>query len=498
MSEFLKKAWPFAAILLVFIVRFLHLTTNDVAMDEPFTLFFAQGDLTFIFGMLPGENNPPLFFLLLHFWIDLFGISPLSVRFLPALFSALTAIMLFVMGRRFFSISTGITAAAIFLFSDFHQLFAHEARVYSLFALLTVVSMYLFMSVPSSTSRRNVILLLIVTNILLVYSHFFGFFILFIQLISTAFIPLFRRQILKTIIIAHSVTLLGFVPYLPILLQRFSNTTASGTWVEPVVFTDLYTMLWRYLNAPVVTVVAISILGLSLFLYFSKIRKGGMIPDTSKTVLLIWFLVLYFLMFLISFKLPIFLDRYTVFISVGFYMLLAVAITSITSNLYIRTALQVVFIGMMAVTFHPHVNNKRDLKEAVDYIASYKTGETVVILTPSWLEYGFSYHYDPEIFGNYRYLRSDLNNDGIFPAGRLTDLDTLKILNAGEVIWFEEWYSLTDPQGTIPAFLNRHFISGETVTFPESFKVHHLKSLKSNSIGFFCTKSNNVILRISK
>lgn len=498
MSDFLKKAWPFAAILLVFTVRFLHLTTNDVAMDEPFTLFFAQGDMAFIFGMLPGENNPPFFFLLMHFWIDLFGISPLSVRFLPALFSALTAIMLFKTGRKFFSESVGITAAAIFLFSDYHQLFAHEARVYSLFALLTVVSMHIFMSVQSSGNKRNVILLLILTNVLLVYSHFFGFFILLIQLISAVSIALFRKLILKTIIIAHSLTLLGFVPYLPILFQRFSNTTASGTWVEPAVFTDLYTMLWRYLNAPVVTVAAISILGLSLFVFFRKIRKRGIKPDPSTAVLLIWFLLPYLLMFFISLKLPVFLDRYTVFISVGFYLLLALAINSITSRPYFRTGLQIVFIVMMAVTFHPNVDNKRDLKEAADHIAAYKTEETVVILTPSWLEYGFSYHYDPEIFGNYRHLRRDLNNEGIFPAGRLSDLDTLKIMNAGNVIWFEEWYSLTDPQGTIPAFLNRHFISGETVAFPESFRVHHLKSLKSNSIGFFCTKSNNVILRISK
>jgi uncharacterized membrane protein len=441
-------------------------------MDEPFTLFFAQGDLSFIFGMLPGENNPPLFFLLLHFWIDLFGISPLSVRFLPALFSVLTAIMLFVTGRRFFSESAGMTAAAIFLFSDYHQLFAHEARVYSLFALLTVVSMYLFMLMQSSERRRPVILLLILTNILLLYSHFFGFFILLIQLISALIIPSLRRKILKTILVVHSFTLLGFAPYLPILFRRFSNTAAAGTWVEPAVFSDLYTMLWRYLNAPVVTVAAISILGISLLLFFIRMRQKGLKRDDSTSIVLIWFLVTYLLMFFISRKLPVFLDRYTVFISVGFYLLLAVAISRITPNRYFRTGLQILFIVMMVVTFHPHVDNKRELKEAVDEIALHKTAETVVVLTPSWLEYGFSYHYDPTIFGNYRNLRDALKDEGIFPAGNLSNLDTVKMISAGEVIWFEEWYSLTDPHGSIPAFLKRHFILKNTRNFQERFNVH--------------------------
>lgn len=463
---------PGICLTLVILLRFLFIASNDVAMDEPFTVFFAQADLHSLFDMLPNENNPPLFFLLMHFQVKWFGISPLAVRFLSCVFSILTAFMLYKTGKKYFSQPVGFFAAALFTLSNYHQLFAHEARVYALFALLTTVSIYLFLGLTSQPEKKKYIVLLAVTNILLIYSHFFGFFIFVIQGLSVFIIPEYRKTVLKPYMLSVIISLIAYIPYFPIFFNRFFQSSVSGTWVEPPVFSDLYTMVWRYLNAPVVTVAALCILTAAFVKFIMKIRKGTTVWNNRNLILVIWFFAPYILMFLVSYKIPMFLDRYTVFISVGFYLLIAVALNSLASEAKFRAFLMAGIIIMMAVTFHPRIDNKRRLKETVTFISDHKGLQTSVIICPRWLEYGFSYHYNQLIFSNYPGMQSLLNQERIYPVNDISNLDTMKIKNSNQVFLFEEWASLTDPGQTLSNYLNREFRYKETFSFYENFKVH--------------------------
>ncbi|MDP1622098.1 MAG: glycosyltransferase family 39 protein [Bacteroidales bacterium] len=473
LSTDLPGFWlPATGLLLVTVLRFLFIETNDVAMDEPFTVFFAQADLHTLFGMLPHENNPPLYFLLMHYWVAWFSISPFPIRFLSCIFSILTAVMLYKTGKDFFSQHAGIFAAALFTLSDYHQLFAHEARVYALFALLTTVSMYLFLASTTKPARKQYFLLMALTNALLIYAHFFGFFIFLIQALSVLSIREYRRTILKPYLGSVIFSLLAYIPYFPIFFKRFFQSAAGGTWVEPPVISDLYTMLWRYMNAPVVTVAALVILAVALMNLISGAWKGGTVLNNRNIVLLIWFFVPYILMFLVSFIIPMFLDRYTVFISVGFYLLVAMAVNSLFKESKYSIILMTAFILMMAVTFHPGVDNKRRLKETIGFISGNKGPHTSVIICPQWLEYGFMYHYDQQKFKDYRHLRALLNQDGIYPANDLSALDTVKFRECDQVLYFEEWASVADPGKTISDYLERRFRFNETFTFYQNIKVH--------------------------
>ena len=463
---------PAAGLLTAILLRFLFLASNDVAMDEPFTVFFAQADLHTLFGMLPQENNPPLFFLLMHSWVGWFGISPFAVRFLSCIFSILTAIMLFKTGKAFYSPQTGFFAAALFTLSDYHQLFAHEARVYSLFALLTVVSMYLFLALAAYPLKKRYLFLLAATNMLLIYAHFFGFFIFLIQGLSVLFIPEYRRTILKPYVGSVSLTLISYIPYFPVFFARFFQASTGGTWVEPPVISDLYTMVWRYLNAPVVTVAVLGILVAAIIKFIYGIKKGQECWKSRNIVLVIWFLVPFVSMFLVSYKIPMFLDRYTVFISVGFYLLVSVALNSLFEGIKPALILMAVFVSMMAVTFHPRVDNKRRLGDVVNFISENKTERTSVIICPQWLEYGFAYHYNQPVFRDYQHLRPLLNTEGIYPANDLSLLDTMKLRNSDQVLLFEEWSSVADPGQTLFRYLGREFRFKKTTLFYENFKVH--------------------------
>jgi len=87
-------------IALQLLVTLPFISSAPISIDEPFSIFYAQQDIEDMMGVFMNENNPPLHFVLLHYWINLFGISPGSVRSLSLLFSVLTIPILFQFGKK--------------------------------------------------------------------------------------------------------------------------------------------------------------------------------------------------------------------------------------------------------------------------------------------------------------------------------------------------------------------------------------------------------------
>ncbi len=464
--------FPIMLILANIILKIIYLDSRDIAMDEPFTIFYSQADLADIFKMLPGENNPPLFFLLLHFWIKLFGISAFSVRFLPFIFSVITALVIFRTGQRFFSIRVGMVGSLLYTFSNYQMLFAHEARVYSLFALLTSCSMYLFLMSGSRRGSRTTVVLLTMINILLVYSHFFGFFVIATEIFAVLVIRQYRFSILKQVFISSAIVLFFYIPYLPVFVTRYTATAHAGTWVSPPVFSDLYTMLWRYSNVPLATVFFIGIIAAGGIFWIKRYHNSTGTGSPEGKLVILWFLAPYTFMFLLSFICPMFLDRYTVFISIGYYLTIAMSLDAIASNRWLFGFISIAALLLMVFTFHPNIDNRRRLKEVAVKVGAYKTPGTVVIICPSWLEYGFAYHYRLEYFKDYRNLRRRLGGEGIYPVDALSQLDTVAIKEATSVLYFEEWATLVDKKNKIQNWLSTGFnhVSDEKVV--ESFILH--------------------------
>ncbi|MGB0916714.1 MAG: hypothetical protein ACPGU4_03905, partial [Flavobacteriales bacterium] len=50
-------------------VRLLHITATDIAGDEPFSIFMAQLDIGSIIEHLSKDNSPPIFEILLHYYM---------------------------------------------------------------------------------------------------------------------------------------------------------------------------------------------------------------------------------------------------------------------------------------------------------------------------------------------------------------------------------------------------------------------------------------------
>ena len=81
-------------------LKLLWLGVNDLAHDEPFTIYWSQQPLQEFFAMLAAENNPPLHFLLTKFRSQLGPFNAAWLRAPSALASALTVWPLYLLAER--------------------------------------------------------------------------------------------------------------------------------------------------------------------------------------------------------------------------------------------------------------------------------------------------------------------------------------------------------------------------------------------------------------
>ena len=134
------------------VLRLYRIEEKSLWLDESFSLWIARHSLWEGWRwLIDVDQHPPLYYSLLHLWIELFGTLEGAVRTLSALASVLTIPVFYAACRRLFDGPTASIAAFILTVSPFHVQFAQETRMY---ALLTLeVAFVLFFLARLLTSR---------------------------------------------------------------------------------------------------------------------------------------------------------------------------------------------------------------------------------------------------------------------------------------------------------------------------------------------------------
>ena len=105
-------------------------------LDEALTVNIAKLPLGSLHQALKEDGAPPLYYLLLHFWISLFGSSNAAVRSFSGVCSVATIVVLYFLVKRVWGREVGLLSVALLLGSSFAIYFATETRMYALVMLL--------------------------------------------------------------------------------------------------------------------------------------------------------------------------------------------------------------------------------------------------------------------------------------------------------------------------------------------------------------------------
>jgi mannosyltransferase len=202
-------------------------------MDEAITTGIASHPLSEIPGVLRHDGSPPLFYVLLHFWISAFGASESATHALPLLFALLTIPVALWAGWSLIGKRAGVMAAVLFAFSSFLTEYSQETRMYSLMGLLGLIATAAFIH-AFVFRRRRYLIVFAVSEALMLYTHAWGIF--FGAGAVLALIPIYRasddrRGIIRDALLAYAGAGLLFLPWLPNFIYQSTHTGAP--WAPP-------------------------------------------------------------------------------------------------------------------------------------------------------------------------------------------------------------------------------------------------------------------------
>jgi len=142
----IEELAPWLVIIITLIGGFLRVLLLDhkgMWLDETFSVWLANHSVAdMLQWMIKIDQHPPLYYLLLHYWIALNGDTPYYVRLLSALFGAGTIPIIYLIGKRMSGAIVGLAAAVILALSPFNIAYAQETRMYTFLTFNAAVAIY--------------------------------------------------------------------------------------------------------------------------------------------------------------------------------------------------------------------------------------------------------------------------------------------------------------------------------------------------------------------
>lgn len=493
-EEFIVK-YKFLLFFLVFGVQLslssYKIADNSLWYDECFTVNTANKTVSGIVEVSKTDVNPPLYPMIVHFWMKLFGISEFSVRILSAIAASLASAFLFLFCLRFLNWQTAIFSVLMFLTTNDIFYYSQEARTYAFVLLFVVLSNYSFFRLIKEDRKSKSILIAIqlgLVNVGLFYLHFLSCFALIAQALMFPFFIFkkpqdgrtkasFKERINFHVIRRYFLSWFVFILVLLPFYQRFLYLVKEGgktMWLQKPIYQDLKNCTYElFNNKEVYQYYVYACITIGVLILFRRLRNKDF-----KIKLLLFGIVsgpgMLYLNYVIASYSPIFLSRYVLFTFLGFIIAISYLFSAIRLRFGIKIVLALCMYGFAYTRMVIPREVKQNYKGAVNYLSSVQK-EGVVISTD--LPDVFSYYYDKKIFN----IADDAKkSDALFRRGIVAqnyDLnwpDRLDVNHVSDVYYTQSFEYLNDGDKRVQSKLGSMFTFVESIDqFKEVFILHY-------------------------
>lgn len=362
---------------------------QSVWRDEAFSYFMAKPNIIQIIINNINDFNPPLYYLILHFWMILAGRSDEYLRLLSLFPHLISVHIAYDFAKRLFSGKFAVFVAVFTMFNPMLLYYAFEMRMYSFYAFFTFAVLYFFYL---KNWRWYTIF-----AILGLYTHSF-----FPLLLLSLFVYLrLTDQFRKKNIFLTLKPLIYYLPWILVLIYQFRQS--NNSWLFPVdlgliksVLGNLFTsfegtpgFFWNY-TACLSSVILV-------FLIIGYIKKR----DQALLFLLPIFLPLFLILGYSVLMRPLFVNRYMIFITVAEIMGISMGIWCLKNSILRASiaSLWIILILLVNIILVPY-HKKTDFKSAFTEINS-QAGKDDFLYTKTpiaLLESAYYYQYPANVF----------------------------------------------------------------------------------------------------
>lgn len=415
------------------------------SFDEIFSVHFSSFGFKKMVGYLIYDNNPPLYAIILHYWLKIFGDNEIIVRLLSIIFNLASIITIYFLGKVIFNKRVGVIVAFLFTIAPLCLNYGTEARMYSLLLFLVILATLLFWKfLKKPTPGKGIAyglacLFLLFTHILSLYVILFLNIYYFINYFYYKEKKIRINHWLFLQILIFIIYLGWFLPFFITKIYVFSSiNNLNDAWFaygSPII--NFFNSILKYLFfispidfylEPLVNIFII----LTIYAFFkftlNKERALVIAFDINKEKI---FLLLFLILFLIpGFIFSYSVIRYYLVILPSFYLLLAQAMAKFSNKI-----LLIIIIIISLITFsdnkllYSQIENQQTIN---DYLVKTAGGQEKIIIHNFAYKLVFDKYYQGKnkVEGFYP-LADDLNEDKrllLKNAQRIVDEENVKKL----------------------------------------------------------------------
>ncbi|MDH3976260.1 MAG: glycosyltransferase family 39 protein [Deltaproteobacteria bacterium] len=421
------------------VLRLYTISKKSLWMDElRQTSYYYSSSLTHLIERAASQNQPPLDYFIGYLLAFFFDGSELLYRFPAMIFGTLIIILTFCITKELFTPKIAILASFFTALSKVLVEYSQEARPYSLFIFLLLLSLWLLLRALSNGDLRHWLLfgislyLMLISRVLLPIVALYTLNILFLSAgILNYFMKnksvFFKGENVAKILLT---SLLAFIAYYPFfyIIKSASGSLSSRS----ISFSSMTTTLKHFsidimiehfirLTYPLTWLYLFFLLSALVFALI-KVKKKPLVLFFTLFVLMLPF-VQVFVMNELNLRMYL---RYSVYYLPFLYILVSAGIVytshipdkfvkplwKISSVLIIFFSLFIALISINSLRNYYFIQDKTDWRGASQHLMNI-LGDKDVILTESFHEYGT---WEPGFIGRWFYFNSineDYNIDGL-------------------------------------------------------------------------------------
>jgi mannosyltransferase len=395
------------------VLRVYGLTRQSLWLDEANGIRIAEKSFSQIISELKEDVSPPLHYFMLHIWIKIFGPGELSTRVFVAIFGILLIPAIYYVGSSLFNREVGLISAFIASIAQFHVRYSQEVRMYSMLALLGLLSTYFLYRALTTDTRASWVGYTLCT-ISTIYTHNYGIFIAASGVAFFVIYAITQNTRLRKFLIAQCIIAILYLPWLPILIAKHYGSSAIVGWIPHMrpyliyetfkVYSGLGFDMFRPAIKSLIMWAGFAVF-ISCFLagiFSIRRHKRVFAPyiqnNTELVLLLCYLFVTLAIPMLISIKKPIYyVSRYSIAAWPAFPLILGLGVSKI-GNLYGSLTARgvlvfILFVSCVSLYWHHFAWGKsHDDRSIVSFIESKASEDDLIVFVPWWIDVPIDYY----------------------------------------------------------------------------------------------------------
>jgi mannosyltransferase len=457
-KDFLFKSFWVWPLLIGLLLRLYKLTSSSIWHDEGYTMWLLRYNIPEILARTARDVHPPGYYLMAKPWIEIFGNSEFSVRFLSLIFSVGIIYFVFKIIADIWNEKAGFWASMFVALSPFMVRFGQEARMYGVVAFFTTLATYYFVRMVKEKNLKY-LYFYVPAMLIAMYTQYYAFFVIIshwiiLSIYTKGFWKFNWKQSIKEKVgvfsknwwVANILLLVGYAPWFPIAYSQVTRISGDY-WIKPEWITArtipgnilnfiTYSHLdgvyyWNQFLGQLVYWVIISILIFSV-LYLFKIKNKRKI---AFSIAIFGYLPMILVFIVSKIASPIYQDRYFPFSAIAILAIWGILISEIRKK-HLKAgviALSVIVLLIGNYNMQKEVNHK--MKSLANVVLAQAQEDDLLVSGELYTHLDGSYYLG---YGNLYFMSEPI--DGFGETSLYYDQQEKYMLSEEEVASYDRFW----------------------------------------------------------